>query len=88
MTKDKTYKLVAETIGSIQRLSRLGERDFARTFYGIKDTNMDRDYVRGKYNKYCEEGFLSAYNRLDIKNCIRIIDYITEEVHSEPKETN
>ena len=72
MNKSKTYKMVANTLGSIQRLNQLGEREFARVFYG---------YIREKFNRYCEEGFLSAYNRLDISNCIRVLDYITEEVN-------
>lgn len=73
--------MVANTLGSIQRLNQLGERDFARVFYGVKDTNLKRGYIREKFNRYCEEGFLSAYNRLDIGNCIRVLDYITEEVN-------
>ena len=84
MTKDKTFNIVANTLGTIQSLNKLGERDFARIFYGIKDSNMDRDYVRSKFVYYLETGFISAYNRLDVRNSCRVLDYITEEVHSEP----
>ncbi len=78
--QNKTRTQVAETIGEIQKLSRLNKREFARIFYGLKDSNWDELYVRDKFNKYCEEGFISAYNRLDIRNASRVIDYITEEV--------
>ena len=78
--QNKTRTQVAETIGEIQKLSRLNKREFGRIFYGMKDTIIDVDYLNGKYNKYCEEGFIPAYNRLDIKNMSRVIDYITEEV--------
>jgi len=81
MNKDKTFSIVANTLGTMQSLNRLGEREFARIFYGIKDSNYNRDYVRSKFNYYCEEGFLKAYNRLDVNNCSRVLDYITEEVH-------
>ena len=85
MNKDKTFSLVANTLGTIQSLSRLGERDFGRIFYGTKANNvMDAEYIRSKYNYYCEEGFVKAYNRLDVRNCNRVLDYITEEVHREP----
>ncbi len=78
--QNKTRTQVAETIGEIQKLSRLNKREFARIFYGLKDSNWDELYVRDKFNKYCEEGFISAFNRLDIRNTSRVIDYITEEV--------
>jgi len=78
--QNKARTQVAETIGEIQKLSRLNKREFGRIFYGMKETIIDTDYLNGKYNKYCEEGFISAYNRLDIKNMSRVIDYITEEV--------
>ena len=84
MNKDKTFSIVANTLGTIQSLNRLGERDFARIFYGIKDSNYNRDYVRSKFNYYCQEGFIKAYNRLDVNNCNRVLDYITEEVYTEP----
>ena len=84
MNKDKTFSIVANTLGTIQSLNRLGERDFARIFYGIKDSNMDRDYVRSKFVYYLETGFISAYNRLDVRNSCRVLDYITEEVYTEP----
>lgn len=86
MNKDKTFSLVANTLGTIQSLSRLGERDFGRIFYNLKDNVMDTEYLRSKYNYYCEEGFISAYNRLDVRNCNRVLDYITEEVHREPED--
>ena len=86
MNKDKTFSIVANTLGTIQSLSRLGEREFARIFYGIKDTNYNREYVRGKYNYYCEDGFVKAYNRLDVRNCNRVLDYITEEVHRDDED--
>jgi len=86
MNKDKTFSIVANTLGTIQSLNKLGERDFARIFYGIKDSNMDRDYVRSKFVYYLETGFISAYNRLDVRNCNRVLDYITEEVHREPED--
>ena len=79
-----TRKIITETIRQVQKLSELGEREFARVFYGIKDSNMDRDYVRSKFVYYLETGFISAYNRLDVRNSCRVLDYITEEVHSEP----
>tara|TARA_R100000908_G_C3639105_1_gene76242 strand:- start:235 stop:504 length:270 start_codon:yes stop_codon:yes gene_type:complete len=78
--QSKARTQVAETIGEIQKLSRLNKREFARIFYGLKDSNWDELYVRDKFNKYCEEGFISAFNRLDIRNTSRVIDYITEEV--------
>lgn len=78
--QNKTRTQVAETIGEIQKMSRLNKREFSKIFYGMKDTIMDTDYLNVKYNKYCEEGFISAYNRLDIRNMSRVIDYITEEV--------
>ncbi len=81
MNNMKEFRLVAETIGSIQRLNQLGEREFARVFYGLKDSNTNREYVRQKYHKYCEEGFLSAYNRLDIGNTIRVLEYITDDIY-------
>ncbi len=85
MNKQKTFSIVANTLGTIQSLNKLGERDFARIFYGIKDSNnMDKEYIRSKFNYYCEQGFISAYNRLDINNCSRVLDYITEEVYTEP----
>ena len=71
---------VTETIRQVQKLSELGEREFARIFYGVKDSNMNRDYIRGKYRYYCEEGFFRAYNRLDIRNASRIIDLIIGEI--------
>ena len=84
MNKDKTFSLVANTLGTIHSLNRLGEREFARIFYGTKPNNvMDTEYIRSKYNYYCEEGFLKAYNWLDVRNCNRVLDYITEEVHRE-----
>ena len=86
MNKDKTFSIVANTLGTIQSLSRLGERDFGRIFYNLKDNVMDTEYLRSKYNYYCEEGFISAYNRLDVRNCNRVLDYITEEVHREPED--
>ena len=78
--KDKARTKVVDILQQIQRLNRLNKREFARTFYGLKDSNWDELYIRDKFNKYCEEGFLSAYNRLDVRNCNRIIDIITEEV--------
>ena len=84
MNKDETFRLVANTLGTIQSLNRLGEREFARIFYGIKDSNnMERDYIRSKFIYYLETGFISAYNRLDVRNANRVLDYITEEVHPE-----
>jgi hypothetical protein len=84
MNKDKTFSIVAKTLGTIQSLNRLGEREFARIFYGIKDSNnMERDYIRSKFIYYLETGFISAYNRLDIRNANRVLDYITEEAHPE-----
>ena len=71
---------VTETIRQVQKLSELGEREFARIFYGVKDSNMNRDHIRGKYRYYCEEGFFRAYNRLDIRNASRIIDLIIGEI--------
>jgi|7_EtaG_2_1085326.scaffolds.fasta_scaffold09093_2 hypothetical protein len=71
---------VTETIRQVQKLSELGEREFARIFYGIKDSNYNRDYVRSKFIYYQQEGFCRAYNRLDINNASRIIDYIIGEV--------
>jgi hypothetical protein len=83
MNKDKTFSIVANTLGTIQSLSRLGEREFGQIFYNLKDNVMDTEYLRSKYNYYCEEGFIKAYNRLDVRNCNRVLDYITEEVHTE-----
>ena len=84
MNKDKTFSLVANTLGTIQSLSRLGEREFGQIFYNLKDNVMDTEYLRSKYNYYCEEGFIKAYNRLDVRNSCRVLDYITEEVYTEP----
>tara|TARA_R100000700_G_C3160423_1_gene136642 strand:+ start:811 stop:1083 length:273 start_codon:yes stop_codon:yes gene_type:complete len=78
--KDKARTKVVDILQQIQRLNRLNKREFARTFYGLSDSNWNELYIRDKFNKYCEEGFLSAYNRLDVKNCNRVIDIITEEV--------
>ena len=78
--KHKARTKVVDILGQIQRLNRLNKREFARIFYGLKDSNWDELYIRDKFNKYCEEGFLSAYNRLDVRNSNRIIDIITEEV--------
>ena len=86
MNKDKTFNIVANTLGTIQSLSRLGEREFGQIFYNLKDNVMDTEYLRNKYHYYCEEGFVKAYNRLDVRNCNRVLDYITEEVHREPKD--
>jgi len=78
--QNKTRTQVTETIREIQKLSRLNTREFGRIFYGMKDTIIDIEYLNGKYYKYCEEGFIPAYNRLDIPNMSRVIDYITEEI--------
>tara|TARA_R100000152_G_scaffold20417_1_gene14073 strand:+ start:1614 stop:1886 length:273 start_codon:yes stop_codon:yes gene_type:complete len=78
--RHKARTKVVETLQQIQRLNRLNKREFARTFYGLTDSNWNELYIRDKFNKYCEEGFLSAYNRLDVKNSNRVIDIITEEV--------
>ena len=43
---------VTETIRQVQKLSELGEREFARIFDGVKDSKMNRDYRRGKYTYY------------------------------------
>jgi len=86
MNKDKTFSIVANTLGTIQSLSRLGEREFGQIFYNLKDNVMDTEYLRTKYNYYCEEGFVKAYNRLDIRNCNRVLDYITEEVHRDDED--
>ena len=78
--RHKARTKVVETLQQIQRLNRLNKKEFARTFYGLTDSNWNELYIRDIFNKYCEEGFLSAYNRLDVRNCNRIIDIITEEV--------
>jgi len=75
-----TRLIVIETIRQVQKLSELGEREFARIFYGVKDSNMNRDYIRGKYIYYQEEGFCRAYNRLDFSNASRVLEYIMGEV--------
>ena len=75
-----TRLIVTETIRQVQKLSELGKREFARVFYGIKDSNYDRDHLQSKYIFYQQEGFSRAYNRLDIKNQSRILEYIIGEV--------
>jgi DNA polymerase IIIc chi subunit len=76
----KTRLIVTETIRQVQKLSELGEREFARVFYGIKDSDYNRDYVRSKYVFYQQEGFCRAYNRLDLPNQSRVLEYIMGEV--------
>ena len=76
----KTRLIVTETIRQVQKLSELGKREFGRVFYGIKDSNYNRDYLHSKYIYYCEEGFVRAYNRLDAPNASRILEYIMGEV--------
>ena len=71
---------VTETIRQVQKLSELGEREFARVFYGIKDSDHNRDYVRSKFIYYQQEGFCRAYNRLDLPNQSRVLEYIMGEV--------
>ena len=83
MKEEEIRTIVVETIQNIQQLSRLGEREFAKIFYGIKESNWEPMYVREKFNKYCEEGFMRAYNRLDIRNASRILDFIVEECKEE-----
>ena len=72
--------IVTETIRQVQKLSELGEREFARVFYGIKDSDHNRDYVRSKFIYYQQEGFCRAYNRLDLPNQSRVLEYIMGEV--------
>tara|TARA_R100000963_G_C4642425_1_gene106068 strand:+ start:1499 stop:1747 length:249 start_codon:yes stop_codon:yes gene_type:complete len=76
----KTRLIVTETIRQVQKLSELGEREFSRIFYGIKDSDHNRDYVRSKYIFYQQEGFCRAYNRLDLPNQSRVLEYIMGEV--------
>ena len=75
-----TRLIVTETIRQVQQLSELGKREFGRIFYGIKDSNYDRDYLQSKYIFYQQEGFCRAYNRLDLPNQSRVLEYIMGEV--------
>jgi len=87
MSKDKTFSIVANTLGTMQSLNRLNKREFGRIFYGLLiDDLVPSFYINSKYNYYCEEGFIKAYNRLDVRNATRVLDYITEEVHTEQKQ--
>ena len=53
---------------------------FCNVFYD-KTYSRESDplgYLKGKYVLYWEEGFISAYGRLDTKNKMRVIEWMTD----------
>lgn len=54
--------------------------EFSNVFYD-KQYSRETDalgYLRGKYIRYMEEGIISAYGRLDTRNKLRVIDWMTD----------
>ena len=67
-------------IEELKERQDMGIHKFCKIFYD-KSYSRETDplgYLRGKYILYLEEGFISAYGRLDTKNKMRMIEWMTD----------
>ena len=88
ITKDKAIEKAKREFNTIiyMCIDELREKQdmniytFCNVFYD-KAYSRETDplgYLRGKYIKYLEEGIISAYQRLDTKNKMRVIEWMTD----------
>ena len=67
-------------IEDLKESESMAIHQFGKVFY---DESYSREtdalgYLKGKYIRYLQDGFIGAYGRLDTKNRMRVIEWLTE----------
>ena len=82
-SKRELHEIIFFAIDELKEREDMSIHQFCQIFYGQKYSRKSDalGYLRGKYAKFIEEGFVSAYGRLDMNNRHRVIEWITDMIY-------
>ena len=83
-TKRELHEIIFFAIDELKEREDMSIHSFSQIFYGQKYSRKSDalGYLRSKYVKFVEEGFISAYGRLDMNNRHRVIEWLVDMIYA------